>query len=113
MHPSRWPIVAQLRTLVATVFGRFFETEITTGGHDLRAPLFFLIACRAMPRFIAPIFIGTTGDPWQPADTWGWALTARDLGLDALRQQALTDKGLYLAASMTATGIIGALTWNS
>src|SRR5688572_9214848 len=111
MHPSRWPIVEQLRTLVATFFGRFFETEITTGGHDLRASLFFLIAFLAMPGFIAPFFIGTAGVPWRPPETWGWELVARNLGVDVLRQWSLTDKGLYLAASMAATGIISAITW--
>jgi predicted permease len=105
--------VASLRALVPAFVGRFFENEITGGSSDLRVGVFFLIALLAIPGFVAPIFMASAGLPWRPPETWGWELVARRIGVDALRLQSLTDKGIYLAISMAATGVIAAVTWNS
>lgn len=104
---------ASVRALVPAFLGRFFENEITGGGPDLRVGVYFLIAFLAMPGFVAPVFIASAGVPWQPPETWGWELLARRLGVDALRLQSLTDKGVYLAVAMAVTGVIAAVTWNS
>jgi putative ABC transport system permease protein len=106
-------LLEPLRALVPAFFSRFFENEVTGGGGDLRASLFFVMAFLAMPGFLAPLYIATAGMPWQAPELWGWDLIARRLGTDVLRIHSLTDKNLYLAVSMAATGLVGAAVWSS
>jgi putative ABC transport system permease protein len=113
MQALRDRFLTPIRALVPVFFGRLFESELAAGGRDQRASVYFLIAFLAMPGFLAPVFSASAGVPWKPAETWGWDLIARRLGTDVLRLHALSDKGLYLAASMTATGLLAALIWNS
>jgi predicted permease len=108
------PTFAQLRTLTRACFGRFFESDLTTGSDDLRGSIFYLLAFLAAPGVAAPFFIGLGSSYQTPGVAgWGWSMIARQLGPDALRLASLNDKTLYLGVAIVASAIISALTWNS
>ena len=78
-----------IRVLTRTFLVRFFESEVASGGTDVRQSTYWVAALLATPGMILPILF-----------CWGWAFLARIRGLDVstgliLRSvvQALADDG--------------------
>lgn len=106
--------LVQLRTLTRTFFGRFFESDVTTGSDDLRGAIFYLLAFLAAPGIVAPFFVGLGSSYQTPGVAgWGWSMIARQLGPEALRLMSLNDKALYLGVSLVVSGVISVIAWNS
>jgi len=103
MDPFQPRAGAQLRALARTFFGRFFESDITSGSNALRGSLFYLLEFLAAPRFAAPFFIGMGASQYTAGPAgWSWSLIGTKLGPQALRLASLNDKTLYLAMALVA-----------
>ena len=109
----------QFRPLACAFFARFFDGEVTGGGHDLKASFFWLLAFLAAPGALLPILLGQ-GSVKGPivhgqldVTSWGWSMVARFKGLDALRVLSLTDKTLYLGCALTMTALLTAIVWHT
>jgi hypothetical protein len=79
--------------LTRVFFGRFFESDLTSGSDALRGSIFYLLAFLAAPGIAAPFFIGLGSSYQTPGVAgWGWSMIAKQLGPDALRLASLNDK---------------------
>ena len=92
----------QLLPLTRAFFGRFFESDITTGTDDLKGSYFWLLASLTVPG----LFI-----PWIMA--FEWQLLGRIEGPEAVRIASVAEKTFYLGFSMIASGVVTAIAWGS
>jgi len=92
----------QINALARAFFGRFFESEITTGTDDLKGAFFWLLATLAVPG----VFI-----PWMMSFEWG--MLALMEGREAVRIASRAEKTFYLGYSMVASGVLTTIAWGS
>lgn len=92
----------QVNALARAFFGRFFESEITTGTDDLKGAFFWLLATLAVPG----VFI-----PWMMSFDWG--VLALKEGREAVRIASRAEKTFYLGYSMVASGVLTTIAWGS
>jgi len=92
----------QLTTLTRAFFIRFFESDVTTGGDDLKGSYFWLLATLTVPG----LFI-----PWIMA--FEWQLLARIEGAEAVRIASRAEKTFYLGYTMIASGVLTTIAWGT
>jgi len=92
----------QRRALFHIFLRRFFENDITGGSGDLRASFFWIVGFLMAPGFLIPILMSNQ-----------WDVVGRFKGPEALREQVLSSKLLYLYFGMVVSGLLASLTWNT
>jgi len=92
-----------VRVLYRAFLARFFENEVTSGTHDLRASFIWLIAFLSAPGFVLPALLA-----W-----FDWGRISFDYGAEVLRQVTAVDRFTYVTCGMVASGAIGVLVWHS